>query len=119
MQMRSTKDLADAIRGRRLDLGLTQTQLANRARVSRKWVSGVETGKSSVDTGLVLRVLDALGLRIELIAAATTSTKSPQQLNPIDVTALIESMKAATNPPRPNPVDVTPRPTTGRRRPDE
>lgn len=62
MRIRTPHDVAALARGRRLDLGWTQTELAGRAGVSRKWVSDFETGKTSVALGVVLRVLDALEL---------------------------------------------------------
>lgn len=66
MAVRSIRDMAAAVRGRRQDLGLNQAALARRAGVSRKWISEFESGKSRAELGLVLRVLDALGLRLEL-----------------------------------------------------
>jgi HTH-type transcriptional regulator/antitoxin HipB len=87
MNIRSPKDLANAIRGRRRDLGLTQSELAKNARVSRKWLSEVEAGKPSAETGLVLRVLDALGLRVEV------AHQSPVPTAPgIDQTAVLAAL---------------------------
>ena len=54
------------MRGRRRDLGLTQAELATRAGVSRKWVYEFEAGKPSAELRLILRVVDALGLTLEL-----------------------------------------------------
>ena len=64
----SIRDAAAAVRGRRLSLGLSQSALATRARVSRQWISEFEAGKSTVELGLVLRLLDALDLRVSLDA---------------------------------------------------
>ena len=50
----SIRDLAAAARGRRLELGLSQSDLATRARVSRQWISEFESGKPSAEFGLVL-----------------------------------------------------------------
>ena len=66
MRVRSIRDLAAAVRGRRRDLGLTQADLAVRAGVSRKWVYEFEAGKPTAELRLILRVLDALGLVLEL-----------------------------------------------------
>jgi HTH-type transcriptional regulator / antitoxin HipB len=66
MTVRSIRDLAAAVRSRRLDLGLNQADLARRAGVSRKWVYEFEAGKPSAELGLILRVLDALDLALEL-----------------------------------------------------
>jgi HTH-type transcriptional regulator/antitoxin HipB len=66
MTVRSIRDLAAAVRGRRIDLGLTQAELASRAGVSRKWIYEFEAGKPKAEFGLILRVLDALALALEL-----------------------------------------------------
>ena len=66
MTVRSIRDLAAAVRGRRIDLGMSQADLASRARVSRKWIYEFEAGKSTAEVGTLLRVLDALGLGLEL-----------------------------------------------------
>jgi transcriptional regulator with XRE-family HTH domain len=39
--------------------GMTQTDLAARARVSRRWLSDLESGKPTAEIGLVLKVVDA------------------------------------------------------------
>ncbi len=64
--IRSIRDLATAVRGRRLDLGLSQSALAERAHVSRQWIVELEAGKSTAEIGLVLRLLDALGFSLSL-----------------------------------------------------
>jgi len=66
MRIRTTHDLAAVVRGRRLDLGWTQAGVAERAGVSRKWVSDFETGKASVDLATVLRLLEILDIPLEV-----------------------------------------------------
>ncbi len=44
--------------------GLTQTQLAERIGASRFWVAAFEQGKPSVELGLALKAIQALGLAI-------------------------------------------------------
>jgi HTH-type transcriptional regulator/antitoxin HipB len=66
MTVRSINDLAAAVRGRRTDLGLNQKELARRAGVSRKWIYEFEAGKPTAELGLLLRVLEVLGLSLEL-----------------------------------------------------
>jgi HTH-type transcriptional regulator / antitoxin HipB len=66
MRIRSIRDLAGAIRGRRRDLGLTQADLAMRAGVSRKWVYEFEGGKPAAELQLILRVMDVLGLALDV-----------------------------------------------------
>jgi HTH-type transcriptional regulator / antitoxin HipB len=67
MRINTVHDLAAAVRGRRQELNLSQAELAARVGVSRDWVSFVENGKPTVEVGLVLRLLDALGLRVEFL----------------------------------------------------
>lgn len=64
MVIHSLRDLVAIIRGRRTELRLSQSQLAARAGVSRQWISELERGKATAEIGLVLRVLDALDLRL-------------------------------------------------------
>ena len=67
MRLKSTRDLAAAVRGRRRDLGLTQAVLAARAGVSRKWIYEFEAGKPAAELRLILSVLEALGLALEIV----------------------------------------------------
>lgn len=68
MMLRTPVDIGSAIRDRRRRLGLDQDELAQRVGVSRKWVIDVEKGKPRAEVGLLLRTLDALGLRLSLEA---------------------------------------------------
>lgn len=84
----SIRDLAAAARGRRLKLGLSQAALAKRASVSRQWVNEFEAGKLTAELGLVLRLLDALGLRLQ-IEAGDEQVVAPSG-HPIDLDALLD-----------------------------
>lgn len=64
MDISSIADAAGVVRGRRLELGLTQEGLAERAGISRKWIYEFEAGKSTAELGHLLRVLQALGLSL-------------------------------------------------------
>ena len=86
-KVRSLHDLAATVRGRRLDLGLAQAELARRARVSRKWIGELEAGKASVELGLVLRVLDELGLGLEIAESAGATPDGEPRL---DLDALLD-----------------------------
>ncbi len=66
MRIDTPRDLAGVVRGRRISLGLSQANLAKRAGVSRPWLSHVETGKATAELGLIMRLLDALGLRLDV-----------------------------------------------------
>lgn len=62
----TSQALGDTIRRRRLELGLSQGDLADVARTTLRFISELENGKSSAQLAGVLRVLAALG--IELVA---------------------------------------------------
>lgn len=57
--------LGSLIRRRRTDLGLNQTELADVAGTSLRFVSELERGKQTAQLGGVLRVLAALGVRLD------------------------------------------------------
>jgi HTH-type transcriptional regulator/antitoxin HipB len=88
----SIRDLAAAVRGRRLDLGLSQAELAARARVSRQWISEFEGGKPTSELGLVIRLLDALGLRLNLVDPDEGPDQRPQH-GTVDLDALLEDYR--------------------------
>ena len=54
-------------RSLRLSQGMTQAQLAERANVSRKWLSQLEHGKPSAEFNLVCRVLYVLGVEFHAV----------------------------------------------------
>ncbi|MEX1183578.1 MAG: helix-turn-helix domain-containing protein [Gemmatimonadota bacterium] len=62
------RDIGRAIRARRLQLGWSQAELAERSRTTRKWIGEVEHGKATAEIGLVLSALEALGIRVRLEA---------------------------------------------------
>ncbi|HEX3946486.1 MAG TPA: helix-turn-helix domain-containing protein, partial [Acidimicrobiales bacterium] len=76
MQIDSVGDIVAAVRGRRLALGLSQAELAARAGVSRHWLTSFEGGKPTVELAHVLRLLDALAIRLDLVDDRR-ETKSP------------------------------------------
>lgn len=84
MRIKAIRDLAAVVRGRRRDLGLTQAELAVRAGVSRKWVYEFEAGKPSAELRLILRVLDALGLTVELGYPDETRATADDRLVALD-----------------------------------
>jgi len=58
----SVAELGHAVRAARLARGFTQEDLADRARVSRKFVNQLEEGKASAHLGKVLTVMMSVGL---------------------------------------------------------
>jgi HTH-type transcriptional regulator/antitoxin HipB len=91
MDVSSLRDLAAIVRGRRRDLGLSQAEIAARARVSRQWVSAFERGKATAEVGLVIRLLDALDLRLT-VADAESSPAMPTQAA-VDLDALLDEQR--------------------------
>jgi transcriptional regulator with XRE-family HTH domain len=80
--------LASAVRGRRVELGITQARLADRARVSRKWVYEFEGGKPGAELGLLLRVLEELDLALDVTPGAETTTAKT-----IDLDAVLDELR--------------------------
>jgi HTH-type transcriptional regulator / antitoxin HipB len=91
VRIRSIRDLAAAIRGRRRELGLTQADLAMRAGVSRKWVYEFEAGKPGAELQLILRVMDVLGLALDV---GHTDGARHQRGTTADLDTLIEEYRA-------------------------
>jgi HTH-type transcriptional regulator/antitoxin HipB len=81
MRIRNTEDIGNYLRDQRHEAGLTQTDLAARAGVSRRWLSDLEAGKPTTEVGLVLRVVGALGLIVDLRPAPHQDIDLDELLN--------------------------------------
>lgn len=66
MNIVSVRDLSVCIKQARKNCGWTQAELAEKSGVSRDWIIGLESAKSSVELGLVLRTLKALNLPLSI-----------------------------------------------------
>ncbi|WP_165974597.1 helix-turn-helix domain-containing protein [Nonomuraea deserti] len=66
MYARTPADLGRLVRWRRRALARTQQALADQVGVSRQWIVRLEAGRSTLEVGLVMRTLRALGLTIEI-----------------------------------------------------
>jgi len=84
--IRTARDLGATIRGRRVDLRLTQADVADGARVGRQWLSEVEGGKDTAEIGRILRVLEVLGL--DVVPQARSTGGSPGRVEAIEVVDL-------------------------------
>jgi HTH-type transcriptional regulator / antitoxin HipB len=82
--------LATAVRGRRLDLGLTQADVARRAAVSRQWLNEFERGKPTAELRLAWRVLDALDLQITVEPRERHASPDAQGRPHVDLDALLD-----------------------------
>jgi HTH-type transcriptional regulator/antitoxin HipB len=84
-------DLGQAIKDRRRRLGWDQDELAQRVGASRKWLIEVEKGKPRAEIGLLLRALDALGLRLSLDPATPSSPKQASKAVPtVDIDSILD-----------------------------
>jgi HTH-type transcriptional regulator / antitoxin HipB len=62
VQVRSADQVGNLVRSARLRRRMSQEDLAAAAGVSRRWLINLEAGKAGSELGLVLSVLNALGL---------------------------------------------------------
>jgi y4mF family transcriptional regulator len=66
LRIDSPDDLGRFVRDQRRAAGWSQAVLAERARVSRRWLSDLEAGKPTAEMGLIFKVVAALNLVIDL-----------------------------------------------------
>jgi HTH-type transcriptional regulator / antitoxin HipB len=84
MLTRTPADLGAVIRDRRKQLKRNQASLANEIGVSRQWLIELEHGHPRAELGLVLRVIDALGINLDAdIAPAKVPRPSTVDINAI------------------------------------
>ena len=67
--IQTSRAFGSAVRRARKDRGLSQVELAARARVGRPWLSELETGKRTAELGRALSVLNALDLAVTFVPA--------------------------------------------------
>ena len=83
IRLQTIGTLAGITRGRRLALGLSQAEVAARLGVSRKWIYEFEGGRPRAELGLVLALLDALGLEWTVGVKVTTPDDSAVDLDAV------------------------------------
>ncbi len=66
MVVKQTKEIGELVRRRRKETGLTQRRTSGLAGVGVRFLGELERGKSTVELGRVLHVLDILGLEIHI-----------------------------------------------------
>ena len=79
MRIRTPTDLGALIRDRRIKLGLDQKSLAQKVGVSRQWIVEAEKGKPRAEIGLLLRTIDALGIRLDARTKNLRETKDTRR----------------------------------------
>jgi HTH-type transcriptional regulator / antitoxin HipB len=93
MEMRTAADLGAFIRERRTKLGMDQSDLAEKARTSRKWIVEVEQGKPRAEVGLVLRTLKALGVSLDIAVDRTQTASAARESGNVDINNILNSLK--------------------------
>jgi len=93
MLVATPRDIGAAIKERRKQLGLGQAELAARAGVSRQWLIQVEGGKPGVALGLVLRLLNSLGMRLALDGYDPPADYSDEILDLPDPSAILNRLR--------------------------
>jgi transcriptional regulator with XRE-family HTH domain len=77
MQVREARELGSLIRQRRDEVGLTATQAAGFAKVSRRLLIELERGKRpNVSFSAVLRILEYLGLEMDVTRRGLPGVRS-------------------------------------------
>lgn len=66
MRIKSAADLGAAIRAIRKEKGYTQQELADASGCSIMYLSNLERGKTTAELGIALRIVNLLGMDIEL-----------------------------------------------------
>jgi y4mF family transcriptional regulator len=74
--IQTTEQLGHALRAVRKQLGLTQPQLALAAGVGVRFIVDLEAGKTTLRLENVLRVIDALGGKLELLGLPSSATEN-------------------------------------------
>jgi y4mF family transcriptional regulator len=66
MEVQSVRELAAVIRQLRREKGWSQSTLAREAGVGREWIIHLEKARPTVELGLVMGTLKALGVRLRI-----------------------------------------------------
>ena len=93
MRVRTAADLGAFIRERRVKLAMDQSNLAEKAGTSRKWIVEVEQGKPRAEIGLILRTLKALGVSLDLAADRAQKTVAASESGNVDIDNILDSLK--------------------------
>jgi HTH-type transcriptional regulator/antitoxin HipB len=97
MFLRTPIDIGAAVRDRRRELRLDQSELAKQVGVSRKWIIDAEGGKPRAGIGLVLRTLNVLGLRLSLEPDAPLPSDSQTPVPIADMDEVLERLRGNRN----------------------
>lgn len=93
MKIRTAADLGAFIRERRVKLGMDQSDLAEKAGTSRKWIVEVEQGKPRAEIGLVLRTLKTLGVFLDIAVDRSQKASTVKKPRNVDINNILNSLK--------------------------
>ena len=93
MRIRTAADLGAFIRERRVKLGMDQSDLAEKAGTSRKWIVEVEQGKPRAEIGLVLRTLKTLGVSLDIAVDRAQKVSTTSEPRNVDINNILDSLK--------------------------
>lgn len=93
MRIRTAADLGASIRERRVKLGMDQSDLAEKAGTSRKWIVEVEQGKPRAEIGLVLRTLKTLGVSLDIAVDRAQKASAASEPRNADINNILDSLK--------------------------
>lgn len=94
MRVRRLADIGHAVRDARVSLGMSQTEVAAGAGVTRYVVTNLESGKGNPTLSTLLAVLDAVGLGVEVGADRIVTPGSARRLMPpVDLDVVLDRTK--------------------------
>jgi transcriptional regulator with XRE-family HTH domain len=82
MRVQAVREIANTVRGRRLELGMSQQQLATKVGVSRKWLNEFESGKAHANMAAIMRLLGALDLELTIDKPSTSGANPSSRVRP-------------------------------------
>ncbi|WP_367617073.1 helix-turn-helix transcriptional regulator [Teichococcus vastitatis] len=104
MLIRNTSELGILIRSARKGAGLTQADLAEKVDVSTRWIVEMERGKETAELRLVFRVLEGLGLLMDVSA----SSREPNRPTKLAAKARALASAQGTLAPTPDALQAAP-----------
>jgi y4mF family transcriptional regulator len=93
MWAQTTAEIGKIIRAARLHRGLSQADLARLLGTTQAWVSEVEKGKDTAQIGMVLRVLNRLGVKLKTdVVPWRTPKATGSAAKGVDLTRIIRNL---------------------------
>lgn len=72
--------MKNLVRQKRLEKGLSQTELAERAKISRPYLAGIEKGSRMPGTAVAISIAKVLGTTVETIFLTKVSYKDDKEV---------------------------------------